>query len=253
MLWSQDILTVNPECRATVHHVGPAKRKVVLADDFYLHPEQVSELSLNLFYTNSGSLVGSYPGSRALVTLDTYPLLAALSDLWGEALHPYHADYHPMVFSAILNRDMELSPWQRQPHIDQGVTAMVYLNPEDYCSGGTGLYTHRPTGLDRIPIELDRRLIELGAKHGFSANALCSRESYAEFINQAIFHPDYATKDNSFINRGNEFWELEFLIEMKPNRLVIFDGRMPHSQFIDHGQFQDYFRINQILYFQGHD
>jgi hypothetical protein len=40
---------------------------------------------------------------------------------------------------------------------------------------------------------------------------------------------------------------------MKPNRLVIFDGRMFHSQHIATNQFRDYFRMNQILYFQGHD
>ena len=40
---------------------------------------------------------------------------------------------------------------------------------------------------------------------------------------------------------------------MKPSRLVIFDGRMFHSQHIARPQFQDYFRMNQILYLRGHD
>lgn len=253
MLWSRDILAVNPQCRVSVEEVGPNKRKVLLADGFYLHPEQVSALALNLFYTPSRSLVGSYPGSRAIVTLDTFPLLDTLSDLWGEPLRPYHTDYHPVVFSAIINRDIELTPWQRQPHIDQGVTAMVYLNPDDTCSGGTGLYAHRPTGLDRIPIELSPRLLQLGSQHGFSSTSLTSPDSYAEFLNTGIFNPDYATKDNSYINQGNDYWQLLYLVQMKHNRLVIFDGRMPHSQFIEGTQFQDCFRINQILYFHGHD
>ncbi len=40
---------------------------------------------------------------------------------------------------------------------------------------------------------------------------------------------------------------------MHPNRLVILDGRMPHSQHIQPDQFRDFYRINQILYFKGHD
>ncbi len=253
MLWSADVLEVNPDCQVTVHYVGRAKQKVLLADNFYRHPQQVAELALNLYYTESRSLVGSYPGSRALITLDTAPLLQALGRLWGEPLRPYHSDYHPVIFSAILNKGYMLTPWQRQPHIDQGVTAMVYLNPEELCAGGTGLYRHRPTGLDRLSVGITPELTRVAEHHGFSSQVLRTEEGYAEFLNTVFFNPNYAVTDNAYINDGNEFWELLYLIEMKPNRLVIFDGRMFHSQHIQKDQFQEYFRINQILYFQGHD
>jgi hypothetical protein len=233
--------------------VGSSGRKVLLADNFYRYPDQVTELALNLYYTESRSLIGSYPGARALITLNTEPLIETLGSLWGEPLIPYHSDYHPVIFSAILNRNYPLTPWQRQPHIDQGITAMIYLNPAELCAGGTGLYRHRPTGLDRIPIELTADFIQLAEQHGVSAEALRSPEGYAEFLNSVIFNPDFATKDNTFINDGNEFWELLFLIEMKPNRLVIFDGRQFHSQYILPGHFQEFYRITQILYFRGHD
>ncbi len=248
-----DVLEVNPHCEVTVHHVGPSKRKVLLADQFYRHPEKVGELALSLYYTASHSLVGSYPGSRAVVTLETDPLIQTLGKLWGESLRPYHSDYHPVIFSAIENRSYRLSPWQRQPHIDQGVTAMVYLNPEHLCAGGTGLYRHKPTGLDRIPLAITPQLQRIAEQHGFSAKSLEDSDGYAEFMNTAIFNPAYAAEENTYINDGNQYWELLFLIQMKSNRLVIFDGRMPHSQHITKDQFQDCFRINQILYFQGHD
>ena len=60
-------------------------------------------------------------------------------------------------------------------------------------------------------------------------------------------------RGNTYINDGNEFWEFLHLIEMRHNRLVIFDGRMPHSQYLKEEQFQDYYRINQIMYFKGQD
>ena len=47
-----------------------------------------------------------------------------------------------------------------------------------------------------------------------------------------IFNPNGAMRENVYINDGNEFWELLSLIEMRPNQLVIFDGRMPYSQHI---------------------
>ena len=47
---------------------------------------------------------------------------------------------------------------------------------------------------------------------------------------------------------GNEYWELLHLIEMKPNRLMIFDGRCFHSQYIQPQHYAEAFRVNQILY-----
>jgi hypothetical protein len=252
-MWSADVLEVNPHCSVTIHPIGPAGCKVLLADDFYRNPQQIAELALGLYYTESRAVVGSYPGSRAMITLDTTALVETLGKLWGEPLRPFHAEYHPVIFSAIQNRDYELTPWQRQPHIDQGITAMVYLNPEEMCSGGTGLYRHRVTGLSRVPIGLTPELTGLAQRHGIPSQALRSPEGYAEFMNTVFFRPEYAVKDNAYINDGNDYWELLYKIEMKPNRLVIFDGRMFHSQHIAPGQFRDYFRMNQILYFQGHD
>ncbi len=253
MLWGNEVLEVNPACQVAVHHVGPGKRKVLLADHFFKHPDQISDLALNLYYHEAQALVGGYPGSRAVITLDTGALITTMGKLWGEPLTPFHSDYHPVIFSAILNRDYELTPWQRQPHIDQGVTAMIYLNPDELCSGGTGLFRHRPTGLDRLPLAVNAEVTELARRHGMQPSRLAREDGYAEFMNEVIFNPAYAGKENGYINDGNEFWELLFLIEMRPNRLVIFDGRMPHSQHIQPDKFRDYYRINQILYFKGHD
>jgi hypothetical protein len=252
-MWSAEVLEVNPACDVTVHSLGPGSQKVLLADQFYRYPQKIAELALGLYYTESRAVVGSYPGSRAMITLDTTPLIQTLSKLWGEQLRPFHAEYHPVIFSAIQNRDYKLTPWQRQPHIDQGITAMVYLNPEEMCSGGTGIYRHRPTALSRVPISLTPELTRLGQQQGLPAQALRTPEGYAELMNTVFFREEYAVPDNRYINDGNEYWELLYKIEMKPNRLVIFDGRMFHSQYIAPSQFRDYFRMNQILYFQGHD
>jgi len=225
-MWSAEALEVNPSCDVTIHQIGPATSRAV---------------------------IGSYPGSRAMITLDTTSLIRTLGKLWGEPLRPFHAEYHPVIFSAILNRDYQLTPWQRQPHIDQGITAMVYLNPEEMWSGGTGLYRHRPTGLSRVPIGMTAEFEKLAHQYGFSVQTIRTQDGYAEFINRVFFRQEFAAKENSYINDGNEYWELLYRIDMKPNRLVIFDGRMFHSRHIAQAQFRDYFRMNQILYLEGHD
>lgn len=159
MLWSKEIFEVNPDCQVTVEYVGPGKHKVLLADNFYRHPQQVGELALNLYYHEAQALVGGYPGSRAVVTLGTTPLIGALSKLWGEPLVPFHSDYHPVIFSAIINRNYQLNAWQRQPRLDQGVTAMVYLNPEEAMLGRDRALPplpHRPRSVaDRHDFQCD--------------------------------------------------------------------------------------------------
>lgn len=114
-------------------------------------------------------------------------------------------------------------------------------------------YRHRPTGLPRVPIGMTAGLETLAQQYGCSAHAIRTHDGYGEFINRVFFRPEFAAKENAYINDGNDYWELLYRIDMKPNRLVIFDGRMFHSQHIAPTQFRDYFRMNQILNLQGHD
>jgi hypothetical protein len=93
----------------------------------------------------------------------------------------------------------------------------------------------------------------LAQQYGSSDRILRTEDSYRGFINRVFFRPEFAAKENAYINDGNDYWELLYRIDMKPNRLVIFDGRMFHSQHIAPTQFLDFFRMNQILYLQGHD
>ncbi|WP_342350104.1 DUF6445 family protein [uncultured Nitrospira sp.] len=63
-----------------------------------------------------------------------------------------------------------------------------------------------------------------------------------------IFNLLLACRGNRYINEGNEYWELLKLIEIRPNRLLAFDGRCFHSQYIQSGHYSQAFRVNQILH-----
>ena len=244
---SPDAFSINPQCRITIDFVGQGHHKVVMADEFYQDPEHVLRVALALPYTDRFEIVGNFPGVRASVHVDTQPIFETISKLWGTSLHPFF-DPQPVVLQGIRNNKYQLNIGQRQPHIDQDITAMVYLNPAESCVGGTGLYRHCPTGLERVPIRPDQSIRDLANRLELSDEFFNSTEGYENFQNSMIFNPLFANRDNTYINDGNAYWELLKLIEMKPNRLFIFDGRCFHSQYIASHQYTEAFRVNQIIY-----
>ena len=242
-----ELFAVNPNPALSVHSVGLGQHKVIIADHFYQYPDEVLQTALELPYTDRFEIVGNFPGVRASLNVNTQPLIDHLSQMWGCTLSPFFSP-QPVVFQGIKMQNFRLNVGQRQPHIDQDVTAMVYLNPGDSCKGGTGLYRHRPTELERVPIMPDSTIRQLANQLELSDEFLANPEGYENFQNSMIFNPLFACRDNQYINDGNAYWELLQLIEMKPNRLMIFDGRCFHSQYIHPGDYDQAFRVNQILY-----
>ena len=242
-----DLFTIHPQHQVTRLHVGEGGHPVVVVDQFYRHHDDILQLALKLPYTDRFEIVGNFPGVRASLTVETSRLIHTLGTLWGCTLSPFFQP-QPIVFQGIKTQNYRLNVGQRQPHIDQDITAMVYLNPAESCMGGTGLYRHRPTGLERVPIVPDGTVRQLADQLELSDEFLASPEGYENFQNSMIFNPLFARRDAAFINEGNEYWELLHLIDMKPNRLIIFDGRCFHSQFIKPGDYDLAFRVNQILY-----
>ncbi|GJL56338.1 MAG: hypothetical protein NPIRA02_34700 [Nitrospirales bacterium] len=244
---NDDLFGINDDCDVQVQYVGEGKHKVVTADHFYRHPEKILTYALELPYTNRFEIIGNFPGVRAAANRDTQPLIHIISKLWDAPLHSAF-NPQPIVFSGITNKSYRLNIGQRQPHIDQDITAMIWLNPQESCAGGTGLFRHKPTNLERLPRIPDQEIRALANRLELSDEFLKNEEGYENFQNSMIFNPLFACRENRYINDGNEYWELLHLIEMKPNRLMIFDGRCFHSQYIQPIHYTNKFRINQILY-----
>ena len=247
MTITPETFSINPHFKVQKDHVGTGRHQVVIVDEFYLFPEKILQVALDLPFTDRFEIVGNFPGVRASLKHDTSGLFDQIGTLWGCRLFPF---FHPqpIVFQGITNKAYRLNVGQRQPHIDQDITAMVYLNPSETCGGGTGLYRHRPTNLDRVPVHPDQQIRDLADQLELSDEFFQSPEGYEHFQNSMIFNPLFAKRGNEYINDGNDYWELLKLIEMKPNRLIIFDGRCFHSQYIYPSQYTDAFRVNQIIY-----
>jgi hypothetical protein len=247
----QDLLAVNPHHAVSVQRVGQGMHQVVIVDGFYQYPDEVLQVALDLPYTDRFEIVGNFPGVRASLNIENRQLVDTLSSLWGRTLFPFFSP-QPVVFQGINTQNYRLNVGQRQPHIDQDITAMIYLNPADSCTGGTGLYRHRPTGLERVPIMPDATIRKIADQLELSDEFFTSPEGYENFQNSMIFNPLFACRSNTYINDGNDYWELLKLIEMRPNRLMMFDGRCFHSQYIQPGDYDQSFRVNQILYLSQH-
>lgn len=246
MLLDEQLLAIDPRAKVVVEAVGRGRHRVVTIDGFYRHPERVLELARTLSYV-SGPMHGNFPGGRAVISLDTGPLIAAVAAAWGAPLEPAQL-IQPVVFSAIVNAPGRLNVAQRQPHVDPGVSAMVYLNPDDECAGGTGLYRHRLTGLERLPTTATAELQQLARRLDLDPATLATPQGLTQFQDTIIFNPLFARPDDGYIDDGNAFWELLHTVEMRFNRLVIFDGRVFHSQHLSLDRFRDRPRLNQILY-----
>ncbi len=242
-----DLLAINPHHAVSIQHVGLGQHQVVVVDNFYQHPDDVLQVALNLPYTDRFEIVGNFPGVRASLSLETGQLVDTLSSLWGCCLYTFFSP-QPVVFQGIKTHHYRLNVGQRQPHIDQDITAMIYLNPANSCMGGTGLYRHRPTGLERVPIMPDTSIRQLADQLELSDEFFTSPEGYDNFQHSMIFNPLFACRSNTYINDGNEYWELVKLLDMRPNRLIMFDGRCFHSQYIQSGDYDQAFRVNQVLY-----
>ena len=190
-----DLFAVNSNPDLSFLDVGLGQNKVIIADHFYLYPDDILQAALELPFTDRFEIVGNFPGVRASLNVSTQPLVDHLSQIWGCSLSPFFSP-QPVVFQGIKMQDFRLNVGQRQPHIDQDVTAMVYLNPEGFCKGGTGLYRHRPTELERVPIMPDATIRELADQLELSDEFLASPEGYENFQNSMIFNPLFACREN---------------------------------------------------------
>jgi hypothetical protein len=123
--------------------------KAFVVDNLYRSPDYVRQLALSLDFRHAN---GSYPGRFANVSLPVEPVLALVNRLLREHRLPtvdYQEYYRDMHFAVVISRAAQLTLGQSQPHFDGfcDLAGVVYLNPDDRCSGGTSFWRHRNTGL----------------------------------------------------------------------------------------------------------
>jgi len=163
-----------------------------------------------------------------------------------------------MRFSIILNEPVRRI--SGAPHVDQFLlfAAVVFLNPDEQCDGGTNLYRHRETKIDSLPLKksmIRSAVLPEDSSHvyelykGFKINSHIRENVLPTFskrpktksadgeylsddevglIYDHLVHP-YMGKPPQYFSGDLPDWEVLFHCEMKFNRLFAYPTWQLHA------------------------
>lgn len=114
-------------------------------------------------------------------------------------------------------------------HDDHCLAALVFLNTKEECSGGTGFFRNRFNGIFNIS-----RLSQLEMK------------ALDEWYHRSELQEDGRSY---FLENWKKWWELEYLAEMRFNRLIIYQGKIFHAAYFDGASFTKVPRLNHMMFF----
>ena len=195
---------------------------LIVIDDFYRDPEAVRALALKADYRDVSQL--NYPGFQSHKTYTSEGVVKKFSDLIQRKLAVSPETLTFGKFRIMLKE----SGSRLKVHLDgmSDWTGVLYLNPQDFCEGGTAFYRHKATGLEGPATSEQIR------QYGFS-NWLQMEQN---IIDQDTLNPDA--------------WEETMFVGMKFNRLVLFRGNeMFHCHTHSFGSGKEDGRMTQNFFF----
>ncbi len=212
-------LSVQPTSRPRRERFGTGQSLLVF-DDFLLKPERVRSFALALEdrYTTPGRLY--YPGMRARAELPLDGVSASIGRHVNWDLGACDVEAH---FSVITLRDTQLVRSQRVPHVDSvcdnTLVGLLYLNLPEDCRGGTGFFRHRPTRIEHV------------------AGGRLPEDISQQFID---------SRRTGYIRGTTKYWELIHVVDMRFNRLVVYNGSVFHSPIVADDDFGSTFRSRRL-------
>jgi hypothetical protein len=114
-------------------------------------------------------------------------------------------------------------------HDGDCLAALVCLNLPEECNGGTGFFRNRFNGVFNIG-----RLSRLEMK---ALDDWCDRNDLLE------------DGRSYFLENWTKWWDLEYLAEMRFNRLLIYPGAIFHAAFFEGAPFTKVPRLNHMMFF----
>ncbi|MBI2027908.1 MAG: 2OG-Fe(II) oxygenase, partial [Deltaproteobacteria bacterium] len=122
-------------------------KKLYIIDNFYKNPDAVRKLALRAPYEDVTNL--NYPGDQSKFAYTSNGVKEKFESIIRCSIE---TDESTMTFGKFrIMRDDERS-WLKV-HVD-GIsdwTAVIYLNPNESCQGGTAFYQHKETHLEGPP------------------------------------------------------------------------------------------------------
>ena len=197
----------------TLHRFGHEAAPVLQIDEFSGIADELLARGRSASYQDAGAM---YPGLRSWCEPD---YLDRNRTLLFQALHHVFGfqkgvKLDASTYSLVTLAPEELAPIQRIPHYDHAagniVAAMHYLlGPE---TGGTAFYRHRRTGFETVTSQReDAYNAGLEADEG-----------------------EFGPPPEGYYYGNSDRYELIGEIEARPDRFILYSGRMLHSGVIPH-------------------
>jgi hypothetical protein len=225
----KETFAVNEELKVKRVEIGPRRRVLGIVDDFYKNPMAVRELALMIPPTTNERILTRLPAGPDSGRINAFYIMDHLGPIYDELAR----GLYPEIYGTRQNRTIveslrdstfivnvmtsnNLPP--RTPHIDHpeywALASAIYLNIEEECAGGTAFYTFdgKDTGVERGLFPGDKDL-------------------------------------DHYVSDSEGSWKLEYLAEMKFNRMIIYPASMYHAAYVKPGMFVDgTYRINQQFF-----
>jgi hypothetical protein len=231
-----DIFAVNNKLAVEVVEIEGAR--VVTVDNFYQNPQLVRDYILTtpapIWKTQPGgkNFVDYYDCRHNILVNDAFDLaqktIAAISRKYlNTSILKSIKTFNTNVFQLIKNQpDNAVAV----PHEDgQCLAALVGLNTPEECHGGTAFYKSKFNGISNV---LNLTKLE--------------REAMFEWMED---HALFEKGDDYFLHHWQDYWELVHVVEMKYNRLSMYNGPIFHGAYHVDNHFKGYPRINHQMFF----
>ncbi len=207
--------TINTGLSSQVIYVGQQQTPVIIIDDLMA---DVHALLADAATANFGADPHSYyPGLRAFLPR---PYVIAVLDAVYQLIYQVYqipADLRlkpqDIYYSLITTSEAALTPLQCLPHFDSTApfyfALLHYLSPAPH--GGTGLFRHQPTGLERI--------------------TAANQQGYFQAAEQYLAHAGAPVA--RYCVTSDDHYQLYQVLEYRQNRLVIYPGNLLHSSLVN--------------------
>lgn len=206
---------INTRLKPQLLYVGQQQTPVLIIDDLMVDLQALLVDATGAdFQTDPHSY---YPGVRAM--LPRPYVIAVLNAVYQLIYQVYQVPLalrlkpQDIYYSLITTAEEKLKPLQCLPHFDSTdpyyFALLHYLSPEPH--GGTGLFRHRPTGLEKISAATQAGYFQAAEQH------------FAK----------YGAPSQGYCVNTNEHFELYQQLEYRQNRLVIYPGNLLHSSLVN--------------------
>ena len=184
----------------------------ICVDNFYNDVDEVRKMALNMEF----GVTGNYPGNRTVPVKND-----SVKNLINDIIRPHAGEItywdteYTGCFQYTTQRDRS---WV---HADQTTVwaGVLYLTPDAPLTGGTGLFRHKPTGLEMAARKADG--------------------TYNEAVMDEIY------KDSQDMTK----WEMTDFVGNKYNRLILYKGDNFHTSLDYFGRDIHDGRLFQTFFF----